>query len=147
MPQRPVELILARQLASSVSVAVLLLDSRGDTLYFNEAAEEILGRRFDEIDTLPFEQRTSLLDPRDRLGRRLPPDQLPAMIAMRERRPVHAGFWIHGLDGGTRPVEATAVPLQGVDDKVVGALIVVWLTELPAAERTTVGDAASARTL
>ena len=144
MPQRPVELILARQLASSVSVAVLRVDARGDTLYFNEAAEEIFGRRFDEIDALPFEQRIALLAPRDGQGRSLDPGQLPGMVAMRERRPVHAEFWIHGLDGGSRPVESTAVPLQGVDDTVVGALIVIWLTGHPLGGARPLGDVAAA---
>ena len=131
MPQRPIELILARQLASSLSVPVLLIDSKGDTLYFNEAAEELVGRRFDEIDALPIEERTALLAPIDRRGRPMAPDLMPGMVAMREGRPVHAELSIVTPDRGMRPVEATAVPLQGVDDVVVGAWVVIWLTENP----------------
>ena len=131
MPQRPVELILARQLASSLSVPVLLLDSKGETLYFNEAAEELVGRRFDEIDSLPSEERTALLAPSDRHGRSLPAELMPGMVAMREGRPVHAELSFRTPDRGIRPVEATAVPLQGVDDIVVGAWVVIWLTEGP----------------
>jgi hypothetical protein len=43
---RPVELILARQLASFLAVPALLVDSSGDTLLFNEPAESIFARRF-----------------------------------------------------------------------------------------------------
>lgn len=41
----------------------------------------------------------------------MPVDQLPGMVAMRERRPVHASFHMNGLDGIPRPIQATAIPL------------------------------------
>ena len=34
------------------------------------------------------------------------------MVAMRNRRPAHAVFHVHGLDGVPRPVEATAIPAR-----------------------------------
>lgn len=120
-----VELILARQHASVLGVPVLLVDARGDTLYFNEPAESILGRRFDEVDALPFEERTAILAPRRDNGDPLPVDQLPGMIAMRERRLAHAEFYMHGLDGILRPIEATAIPLESAGGQVLGALIVL----------------------
>src|SRR3990170_4166123 len=107
-----VELILARQHASVLAVPVLLVDARGDTLFFNEPAEAIFGRHFDEIDALPFEERAAILAPRRENGEALPAELLPGMIAMRERRPAHAEFYMHGLDGILRPVEATAIPLE-----------------------------------
>lgn len=134
MPQRAVELILARQLASSLTVPVLLVDARGDLLYINEPAEEIFGRRFDDIDSLPLAERAAILAPRDRDGHPLPPDDLPGIRAMRGNQPVHAEFWINSFDGRPRATESTAIPLQGVDDTVVGAFIAVWLTDLPGAE-------------
>lgn len=134
MPQRAVELILARQLASSLTVPVLLVDGRGDMIYINEPAEEVFGRRFDEIDSLPLAERAAILSPRDRDGRPRPPDQLPGMRAIRERRPVHDAFWINGLDGRPRATESTAVPLQGVEEAVIGAVVFIWLSEIPPAE-------------
>ena len=50
MPQYEVELILARQLAGGLAVPVLLVDSRGDTVFFNEPAAVVFGRRFEEVD-------------------------------------------------------------------------------------------------
>jgi PAS domain-containing protein len=121
-----VELILARQLASGLAVPVLLVDARGDTLFYNEPAEAIFGRHFDEIDALPFEERTAILAPRRENGETLPVEQLPGMIAMRERRPAHAEFYMHGLDGILRPVEATAIPIESAGGHILGALIVMW---------------------
>ncbi len=121
-----VELILARQLASGLAVPVLLVDASGDTLFYNEPAEAIFGRHFDEIDALPFEERAAMLAPRRENGEPLPVDQLPGMMAMRERRPAHAEFYIHGFDGILRGVEATAIPVESAGGHVLGALIVMW---------------------
>ncbi len=126
MPQYDVELILARQLAGGLAVPVLLVDGRGDTVFFNEPAEVLFGRRFDEVDALPFEDRTALLAPRLPDGRALPVDELPGMVAMRERRPAHVAFHMHGLDGVLRPVEATAIPLESAGGHVLGAFVVLW---------------------
>jgi PAS domain-containing protein len=65
-----VELILARQLASGLAVPVLLVDARGDTLFYNEPAEAIFGRRFDAIDALPFEERAAMQAPGARTANR-----------------------------------------------------------------------------
>jgi PAS domain-containing protein len=126
MAQQPIELILARQLASGLVVPVLLVDERGDTVFFNEPAELLFGRRFDEIDLLPLEGRKAALAPADTAGRPLDADQLPAVVAMRERRPVHATIQIHGPDGGLHPVETTVFPLEGADGKLEGAFVVLW---------------------
>jgi hypothetical protein len=77
------------------------------------------------VDALPFDERTAILAPRRENGDPLPVDQLPGIIAMRERRPAHAKFFIHGLDGILRPVEATAIPLESAGGHVLGALIVL----------------------
>jgi PAS domain-containing protein len=126
MPQYEVELILARQLAGGLAVPVLLVDARGDTLFFNEPAEVLFGRRFDEVDALPFETRTAMLAPRFADGRPLPIEELPGMRAMRDRRPAHAAFHMHGLDGVLRPIEATAIPLESALGHVLGAFVVLW---------------------
>jgi PAS domain-containing protein len=134
MPQYEVELILARQLAGGLAVPMLLVDGRGDTVYFNEPAEVFFGRRFDEVDALSFEERTTLLAPMFDDGRPLPVEDLPGMRAMRERRPAHVAFHMHGLDGVLRPVEATAIPLESAGGHVLGALVVLWSQKRRATE-------------
>ena len=131
MEQIDVELILARHLVSRLAVPVLLVDARGDTLFFNESAGRILGRAFDDFDAMPFESRTAMLAPRDERGRVLPVDQLPGMVAMRERRASHAAFQIHNVDGALQEVEATAIPLEGTGGNVLGAMVVLWQRQPP----------------
>jgi PAS domain-containing protein len=120
-----VELILARQFASGLTVPVLLVDAHGDTLFYNEPAESVFGRRFDEIDALPFEERSALLAPRRQSGEPLPVDELPGMLAMRDRRSAHADIYINGLDGVLRAVEVTAIPIESAGGHVLGAFIVL----------------------
>ncbi|HSM17562.1 MAG TPA: PAS domain-containing protein [Gemmatimonadales bacterium] len=131
MAQYPIELILARQLASQLAVAVLLVDAAGDTVFFNEPAGAILGRSFEEVDALPFAERSALLAPRTEAGAVLPVEDLPGMIAMRQSRVAHASFQMHGLDGTLRPVAATAFPLESAGGQVLGAFILMWLRPDP----------------
>lgn len=126
MSQQEVELILARHLVSRLAVPVLLVNARGDTLFFNGPAALILGQSFDDFEAMPFEERARMLASRDASGRPLPADQLPGMIAMRERRPAHAAFQIHSVDGALHAIEATAIPLESAGGLVLGAMVVLW---------------------
>ena len=108
------------------------MDAAGDTVFFNEPAAAILGRSFEEVDALPFAERSALLAPRTDAGAALPVEDLPGMIAMRESRVAHASFQMHGLDGTLRPVEATAFPLESSGGQVLGAFILIWLRRDPA---------------
>ena len=48
MAQQSVEMILVRQLASYLFVPVLVVDTTGTVVFYNEPAERILGVRFEE---------------------------------------------------------------------------------------------------
>jgi hypothetical protein len=50
--QKPLELILARNLLSSISTPALLLGEQGSLLFYNEAAGAMLGRSFEEQGTM-----------------------------------------------------------------------------------------------
>ena len=43
-----IEIILNRQLADCLSIPVFITDTKGTLIYYNEPAEEILGKRYDE---------------------------------------------------------------------------------------------------
>ena len=49
MQQRNLVLILARDLADKLASAVFVVDADGRIVYFNQHAEEILGRTFADI--------------------------------------------------------------------------------------------------
>ena len=46
--------------------------------------------------------------------------------AVAERKPAHGDFWIRGLDGTRRHIQATAFPLMRTADQVLGAVAIFW---------------------
>lgn len=128
MPQMDVELILARQLASYLVMPIFLVDPHGCLIYYNEPAEAILGHRFEETGAMPIETWSTIFDAVDEEDAPLPPDSLPLVTALRERRAVHNGFCIHALDGVRRCIEVTAVPIIGQAGRMLGAMAIFWET-------------------
>jgi len=125
MAQRDIELILFRQLASSLAVPILLADERGDLLYFNEPAEQLLGMRFDEVGELPLEQRRNAFAFRDEGGAALTGDP-PLVVALTEQRPVHRRVSLRAFDGVYRAIEVTAFPLLGAGGHLIGGVAMFW---------------------
>jgi PAS domain-containing protein len=128
MSQKPIELILMRQLASTLAMPIFLVDADGTLVFYNEPAERVLGMRFDETGEMPAAEWSTLWHSTDVAGRPLAPEEQPLMIAIAERKPTHTEFWIHGLDGERRRIKATAFPLMSLTDQVLGAVVFFWET-------------------
>ena len=124
---QPLELILARNLVSIVSVPALLVDVEGRIIFFNDAAADVVGSPFEEIGTMTREEWTARYGPVDEAGAPLATDELPLTIAIREGRPAYGRFQIRG-DRGLRAVEAGALPLLGPAG-YHGAMIFFWVAD------------------
>jgi len=131
MSQHEIELILTRQLASYLTLPIFIVDPDGMLLFYNEPAEAILGRRFEETGEMPAEEWGQIYTATDRDGTPLSADELPLTIALRERRPAHRRLLIRGLDAVRREIEVTAFPLIGQAGRHLGAVALFW--ELPCA--------------
>jgi PAS domain-containing protein len=127
MAQLPVELILMRQLASYLATPIFLVGPKGELLFYNEAAEGVLGYRFDEAVELPLAQWIRAFPLfNTESGKHLTVDEIPVVRALKERDPVH-GSLLYERPGGERvPVLATAIPLVGQGGKVLGAAAIFW---------------------
>src|SRR5262245_64814167 len=66
--QHPVEMILVRQLASYLFVPVLVFDTTGTVVFYNEPAERILGVRFEETRRIDREEADRLVELSDDPG-------------------------------------------------------------------------------
>jgi PAS domain-containing protein len=126
MSQKAVELILMRQLASSLAMPIFLVDPAGNLLYYNEPAEQLLGSRYDETGEMSVGQWSSLFTPIGEDGAPLPGEALPLNIALHKHRAAHLAFWIRGLDGVSRKIGATAFPLEGQGGRQLGAVGIFW---------------------
>jgi len=126
MVQKPIELILMRQLASSLVMPIFLVDNSGTLVYFNEPAEKILGVRFDETGEMPRSEWTARREPSDADGAPLAPESQPLAIALEQSRPAHGELWIRAIDGRRRHIHATAIPLITASDRLLGAAAIFW---------------------
>ena len=123
--EQPLELILARNLVSIVSLAALLVDAEGRIVFYNEAAAGIVGSPFEEIGTLSREAWNARYGPFDSNGTPLAADELPLTVAVREGRPAFARLRVRG-DRGLLDVDAAAVPLLGPAG-YHGAMVFIWV--------------------
>ena len=130
MPERRhkhLVLILAREFASNLATPTLIADERGWLVFYNEAAEEVIGRPFAEAGELPLDEWTASFDPRTLDSEEpIPPEHRPARIALDQRRAAHQQFRITGRDGVERDVAVTAFPLFAHADEFVGIVAIFW---------------------
>jgi PAS domain-containing protein len=122
--QRPLELILARNLMTSLSTPAFLTDGAGTLLFYNEAAGRLLGRHFEEVraNVTPIWDQ---IGPLDRDGVPVPIDQLPLTIALRNGSPAHASLRIRTFDGLDHDIEVSALPIVSAEG-ARGAMAFFW---------------------
>jgi|SRR5215831_18037727 len=124
--QKHLVLILARQFASNLSTPTLIADERGCLVYYNEAAEAVIGRRFAETGEMPIDEFTSEFGPRTVAEEPLPPERRPIRIALDERRAAHLAYLVTSTDGVEREVEVSAFPLFAQTEEFVGIVAMFW---------------------
>lgn len=123
--QKPLELILARNLLSSISTPAFLVGEEGMLLFYNEAAGAMLGRGFEETGKLTAIQWTSKFGPFGEDESPVPYDEIPATLAVREGRPFHGTFRIRGAGGRHHDVAASTIPIVGPGGSS-GAIVIFW---------------------
>jgi PAS domain-containing protein len=124
--QKHLVLILARECASCLSTPTLIADSRGYLVFYNEAAESLVGRPFSEAGEMPLEDWVNAFEPRTLSSEPLPPERRPGRIAFDEHRASHLRYRVR-LEGVEREIESTALPLFARTDEFVGIVAMFWL--------------------
>jgi PAS domain-containing protein len=119
-------LILAREFASNLATPMLIADASGRLVFFNEAAESLIGMPFAEAGEMSFEEWSEKASPRTGDGELLPLERRPVWIAWNERRESQASFTITGLDGVAHEISVTAFPLFAHVEEFVGTVAIFW---------------------
>lgn len=127
MATQPLELILARNLVSAITLAAFLVDPDGRLVFFNDAAGELVGKRFEEVGRLRQEDWASEFGPFDEFGKMLPTEDLPLTVALRDGLPAHDRFRMNVRDEELIEVDVSALPLATADG-FKGAIVVFWRT-------------------
>jgi PAS domain-containing protein len=121
-----IEIILSRQLAETLSIPIFITDPEGTLLFYNESAEEILGKRFEETGEMKVDVWATIFKPFDENGKRLNPDDLPLVQTLKNRIPAHGSFWIESLKGEKFKLYVTSYPLLGRGSRYLGAVAIFW---------------------
>jgi len=121
-----IEIILNRQLAECLSIPVFITDRKGNLIFYNEPAEQILGCRYEETGEMPSEKWATIFNPLDEAGNPLPPDGLPLVRTLKDCLPYHRSFWIESLRGKKEKISVTSYPILGRSAKFLGAVALFW---------------------
>ena len=123
--QRPLELILARNLLSSISTPAFLVGAQGALLFYNEAAATLMGLSFEDGGSQGPRHWASVFGPLGNNDEPLNWDEIPATAALRANRPYHGHFRISAPGGGRQEIEASAIPIVGPEGSS-GAIVIFW---------------------
>ena len=126
MPAYEIEIILNRQLADCLSIPAFITDTKGNLIFYNEPAEEILGKRFEDTGEMPVEQWATDFKPFDENGTPMPPEQLPLVNTPQDALPHHKTFWMQSLQGKNQKISVTSYPIVGRTGKMSGAVAIFW---------------------
>lgn len=123
---KPIQLILARQLASCLAMPILILDTEGTLVYYNEPAEVILDQRYDETGEIPADEWSARFAVEDEDRNPVAQEDRPTMLALSERQPISRTVWMRCGNREWRHVNITAFPLIGEAAQFLGAQMIFW---------------------
>jgi PAS domain-containing protein len=137
--QKPLELILARNLLTSVTTPSFLVARDGALLFYNEAAGAMLGRPFEDVGQLDASEWTESFGPLDDNDEPIPLEDLPLTRALRDGRPAHAEFCVRDSKGVKHTIAASAMPIVGNSEGASGAMVIFWPVDAEKAREVTTG--------
>lgn len=123
---KPIQIIVARQLASSLAMPILIVDTEGRLIFYNEPAEVILDQRFEETGEMSADEWTELFTVADEARNLVAIKDGPLMLALSERKPISQTVWMRCGHREWRHVNITAFPLIGEGGQFLGAKMIFW---------------------
>ena len=122
----PIEIILNRQLADCLAIPVFITDTVGNLLFYNEPAEEILGKRYQDTGEMRVEEWSTIFLSKDDNGKLLEPEDLPLVKTLLNQLPYFKTFWIESLKGKSEKISVSSYPIIGRAGIFVGAVAIFW---------------------
>jgi PAS domain-containing protein len=118
--------ILFRRVGDLLNVPMLLVDAQRRVVFYNEPAEDILGRPSpDHAEPVSLDEWLRAVVPGEEHTETSGSD-CPIEVALDQRRPARATMKWRGADGATRRLAVIAVPLDAQDGRLEGAVAFGW---------------------
>lgn len=121
-----IEIILNRQLADCLSIPVFITDTQGNLIFYNEPAEQVLGKRFEETGEMPVGEWSTIFKPLAEDGEPMPAEELPLVRTLNDEYPHHKNFQIESLKGEKQNISVTSYPIISRAGKFIGAVAIFW---------------------
>jgi PAS domain-containing protein len=122
-------LIRAKHLAESVTTPMLLTDREGTLIFYNEAAEVLLGYSFSDLGALPAKEWQEQFNVRGRDGTPFPLEAMPGWLEVQGERPGTGHVLLTRVDGVDLFLAVCAFPLFTAQRQFDGALVLFWHEE------------------
>jgi len=126
MSAHEIEIILSRQLADCLTVPVFIVDPEGTLIFYNEPAEQILGKRFQDTGEMRVSDWGNLFYFHDEKGNAILPTELPLAQTINTHKPAHKTFWIKNMENKSFNISVTSIPIIGRSKEFAGALAIFW---------------------
>jgi hypothetical protein len=107
-------------------MAILIVDTAGTLIYYNEPAEAILGQRFEETGEISADTWSTLFAIADEDRILIAQEDRPMMLALSERKPFSRTVWMQCGNREWRHMNITAYPLIGEAAQFLGATMIFW---------------------
>ena len=114
---------LKAKLLVLLALPVLIVDPSHVVVYYNEPAEQMLGRRFDE-GSIPGTRWSDDFAFTDDSGEPIPASEMMLTRTLRTRQMSHGRVWMRGRDGVRRHMSEVALPLIGNAGRFLGAVAI-----------------------
>ncbi len=122
-------LIRAKHLAESVTLPMFIADSDGNLIFYNEAAEQLVGRPFMDNGSISAAEWQRMFNVRDRTDNPFPLESMPGWIAVQGARPAMGHMRFTAADSSDRLIAVCAFPLFTSQEQFEGALLLFWEDE------------------
>jgi PAS domain-containing protein len=105
---------------------IVIVDTVGTLIYYNEPAEALLAQRFEETGEMAASVWSAEFAVDDENRQPIPHEEWPLVIALTEQRPIFRLIWLKSPDGQWRHINWTSVPFIAQGGEFLGVQSIFW---------------------
>lgn len=123
MPQKPVEVILLRQLVDYLMQPVFILDPNENLIFCNNSAGKMIGFNFSETGEIPADEWATIFIPQNEDGAPIQKEKLPFYISTTTLRNAYDKFFVRNLQNQIKYIEVFTFPIINHIQNFLGTVV------------------------